>query len=82
MTPADHPRWEPVAWCADCCWYFPVKDVGEYCPGDECKRILRRRLMRICRQCEDRMGFLSPDGDLYDKHVDKEHTLAAGPEEA
>ena len=66
-------RWEPVAWCSDCRWYLPVEEAGTRCPGDECKRMLRRRLMRICYQGEDHMGFLSPHGDLYDKHVATEH---------
>lgn len=73
MTNTDRPRWEPVAWCGDCRWYLPADEAGTRCPGDTCRRILRRRRMRICRRCETHEGFLGPHGDLYDKHVAKEH---------
>jgi len=65
--------WEVVAWCAGCEWYLPVEDAGTRCPGEDCRRTLRRRLGRICRRCEEHPIWLSGGGEGYDRHVREEH---------
>ena len=66
---------EAVAWCKGCEMYLPAEDAGTKCPGDDCGRKLRRRVGRICRQCELHPVFLVDieGNDGYDRHVREAH---------
>ena len=69
FSPPSEGGRQVVAWCAGCKHYVEATEIGEYCPGGDCPRRLRKRVGFICRICEERPIFF-PIAD-YRAHLDE-----------
>ena len=44
FSPPSEGGRQVVAWCAGCKHYVEATEIGEYCPGGDCPRRLRKRV--------------------------------------